>query len=79
MNSSSDEIKAQISTTRASIDRSVDRLAARFDPRMRIGPEPLKRLGAMAAVGAGVVMLVRNVLTLRRRGAARRRTAIPVL
>jgi hypothetical protein len=79
MTRSSDEIRSQINRTRASLDRNVGRLAARLDPRTRFGPEPLKRFGAMAAVGTGVVMLVRNVITLRRRGAARRRTAIPVL
>ncbi len=79
MNRSSDEIRSQITRTRASLNRKVDHLAARLDPRTRLGPEPLKRLGAMAAVGTGVVMLVKNVITLRRRGAIRRRTAIPVL
>jgi hypothetical protein len=78
MSQSSDEIRQQISRTRASLDERLDRLATRLDPRVRIGPEPLKRVGAMAAVATGVVMLIRNVRTLRRR-VARRRRVIPVL
>jgi Protein of unknown function (DUF3618) len=79
MHQSPDEIRSQITRTRASLDRQLDRLAARLDPRVRIGPEPLKRVGAMAAVATGVVMLIRNVRTLRQRQVVRRRRVIPVL
>jgi hypothetical protein len=45
-----------------------------------IGPEPLKRVGAVAAVATGLMMLVRNVKKLRHRRTIRwRRTAMPVL
>jgi hypothetical protein len=82
MHQNADEIRSQISRTRASIDCRLDRLAARLDPQVRIGPEPLKRVGAMAAVAAGVVMLIRNVRTLRQRRAIRlhrRPMPVPVL
>ena len=79
MTQSSDEIREQISRTRASLGFRLDRLAARLDPRVRIGPEPLKRVGAFAALATGVVMLIRNVKTLRHRRLVRRRRVIPVL
>jgi hypothetical protein len=82
MNRSADQIRAQITATRASLDWRLDRLAARLhdlDPRVRLGAEPLKRIGAVAAVATGVVMLIRNVRTLRRRRFTVRRTAFPVL
>jgi uncharacterized protein DUF3618 len=79
MTQSSDEIRQQMSRTRASLDWRLDRLAARLDPRVRIGPEPLKRFGAVTAVATGVFMLFRNVKTLRARRRVRRRRAIPVL
>jgi hypothetical protein len=84
MAASADEIRTQISTTRYSLDRRLDRLGTklrRMDPRVRLGPEPLKRVGAMAAVATGVAMLIRNVRTLRHQRAMRRRRQlqIPVL
>jgi hypothetical protein len=82
MNQNADEIRSQISRTRASIDRRLARLAARLDPRARIGPERLKRAGAMAAVATGLVMLIRNMRTLRQRRTIRlhrRPRPIPVL
>jgi hypothetical protein len=84
MVASADEIRTQISTTRYSLDRRLDRLARKLrgmDPRVRLGPERVKRVGAMAAVATGVVMLIRNVRTLRHRRAlkGRRHLPIPVL
>jgi hypothetical protein len=80
MTQNADEIRSQISRTRASIDRGLDRLATRLAPRLPIGPEPLKRVGAVAAVATGVMMLVRNVRKLRERRTIRlRRLPMPVL
>ena len=80
MHQNADEIRSQISRKRASIDRGLDRLASRLAPRVPIGPEPLKRVGAVAAVATGLMMLVRNVKKLRHRRTIRwRRTAMPVL
>jgi hypothetical protein len=81
---SADEIKTQISTTRRSLDRQLHRLGCKLqgmDPRVCLGPEPIKRVGAIAAVATGTVMLIRNVRRLwhRREIRRRRRLSIPVL
>jgi hypothetical protein len=79
MAASADEIRSQISTTRYSLDRRLDLLAGKLHlPRVRLGPEPMKRVGAMAAVATGSVMLLRSVRTLWHRRALRRRGRLPI-
>ena len=81
MAASADEIRTQIRTTRYSLDRRLDRLARKLhhmDPRVRLRPDPIKRLGAMAAVATGGVMLIRNVRTLWHQRAMRRRRRMPI-